>query len=230
MLHDNIDTDILLNTEDDMGDGMKQIIKLIIIIVVVLIIAPWIIATGTSADILNWATNDNDWIGFWGSYVGTFLGSIITLIVLFVTLKDNSLARKREEKLEYYNQIIDDYAKFIATAVGYLDYVKRTIMFPNTFDYEEYRKIYLLVAVDSIKISIRLKIKETTGTKEIFNWIDNVTDEINEIKKELKDAGDGDFNFFDKQDELMKKVNRIYVKIDAYEPVISKILKKELEL
>lgn len=230
MLHDNIDTDILLNTEDDMGDGMKQIIKLIIIIVVVLIIAPWIIATGTSADILNWATNDNDWIGFWGSYVGTFLGSIITLIVLFVTLKDNSLARKREEKLEYYNQIIDDYAKFIATAVGYLDYVKRTIMFPNTFDYEEYRKIYLLAAVDSIKISIRLKIKETTGTKEIFNWIDNVTDEINEIKKELKDAGDGDFNFFDKQDELMKKVNRIYVKIDAYEPVISKILKKELEL
>ena len=209
---------------------MKQIIKLIIIIVVVLIIAPWIIATGTSADILNWATNDNDWIGFWGSYVGTFLGSIITLIVLFVTLKDNSLARKREEKLEYYNQIIDDYAKFIATAVGYLDYVKRTITFPNTFVYEEYRKFHLMAAVDSIKISIRLKIKETTGTKEILNWIDNITDEINEIKNELEEAQNRNFNLGDKKDELMKKMNRVYVKIDVYGPVLSNVLKKELEL
>ena len=86
---------------------MKINWKIAIIIVVVAMITPAIIGWGVSQDILNDWTNDNDWIGFWGSYIGTIMGSSVTLLVLWSTLEDNRQAREREEKVHYYNNLIE---------------------------------------------------------------------------------------------------------------------------
>lgn len=64
---------------------MKKNIKkycLLILCIAMVPIIPMAIGEGVSADIfLDW-TNDNDWIGFWGSYVGAMIGAAIPLIVL----------------------------------------------------------------------------------------------------------------------------------------------------
>lgn len=47
----------------------------------------------------------NEWIGFWGSYLGSVLGGLITLFVLYQTLKENRLSQLRREKIDFCNYI-----------------------------------------------------------------------------------------------------------------------------
>ncbi len=49
---------------------------------------------------------DLSWIGFWGGYLGAILGGLITLFVLWKTLKEEKNARNREEKVSYFNNMI----------------------------------------------------------------------------------------------------------------------------
>lgn len=42
-----------------------------------------------------WASGDNPWIGFWGSYLGAILSAFAAFLILFVQRKDN---RKENEK------------------------------------------------------------------------------------------------------------------------------------
>lgn len=90
---------------------------------VVVCIFPLLIAVGTSADILNWATNDNDWIEFWGGYIGSVLGGVITLFVMFKSLADSKKTlqetlsneryiQERNEVSMFSNLLIEKCAKF----------------------------------------------------------------------------------------------------------------------
>ena len=50
----------------------------------------------------------NDWIGFWGSYLGAIIGGAITLIVLWKTIVSNRQEREQQEKLEFFHKIINE--------------------------------------------------------------------------------------------------------------------------
>ncbi len=82
------------------------------IVLVIVIMTPLFVAVGTSADILNWAVNDNDWIGFWGGYSGTLIGGIITLFVLFKSLADSKKTLKKTLENERYIQERNDITIF----------------------------------------------------------------------------------------------------------------------
>lgn len=45
------------------------------------------------------------WIGFWGSYLGGIVGGLITLYVLFRTLKENRELQKKEHRIAFCNEI-----------------------------------------------------------------------------------------------------------------------------
>ncbi len=45
------------------------------------------------------------WIGFWGSYLGGIVGGLITLYVLFRTLKENRELQRKEHKIAFCNEI-----------------------------------------------------------------------------------------------------------------------------
>lgn len=77
----------------------------ILLCVVGLLLRPIIIAILVSLPILPKLTNNNDWIGFWGGYLGSILGGMITLFVLKITIDDNNKLRKRDEKISYYNHL-----------------------------------------------------------------------------------------------------------------------------
>lgn len=45
------------------------------------------------------------WIGFWGSYLGGIVGGLITLYVLFRTLKENKELQRKEHRIAFCNEI-----------------------------------------------------------------------------------------------------------------------------
>lgn len=57
---------------------------------------------------------DNDWISFWGSVLGSSIGGIITFIVLRVTIKNENEKREDEKRMSVlpyldYNLVCDEY-------------------------------------------------------------------------------------------------------------------------
>lgn len=96
---------------------------MILFFVLLIIILPILIAIGTSADILNWATNDNDWIEFWGGYVGTILGSVVTLFVMFRSLSDSRMALQKtlqnEKNIQKQNEILEFSSLLIEKSASY---------------------------------------------------------------------------------------------------------------
>ena len=83
---------------------IKRNWKIILICVGIFVIIP-IIVYGLSVPAIL-PNGGNDWAGFWGGYLGSVFGGIITLIVMKNTLKQEKLARDREEKIEYFNHIV----------------------------------------------------------------------------------------------------------------------------
>ena len=53
----------------------------------------------------------NEWIGFWGGYLGSIIGGLITLYVLFRTLKDNKKNQIRQEKIDFCNYVSEAIGK-----------------------------------------------------------------------------------------------------------------------
>lgn len=90
---------------------MKKYWKEIVIVIFTMIfIIPMIIALMLSVRFFCTDTT-NEWIGFWGGYIGSILGGIITLYVLFQTLKNNEDIQKRNEKVSYCNYVIEKIAE-----------------------------------------------------------------------------------------------------------------------
>ena len=77
--------------------------------IIALIIIPLIIAYMMSFSLIITDTN-NAWIGFWGSYLGAIIGGVISgcvaMYVLVKTLKDNKMARQREEVINFCNMLV----------------------------------------------------------------------------------------------------------------------------
>ncbi len=73
-------------------------------LIVVLLIIPLGIAFMLRFDFVITDTSSG-WIGFWGSYLGGIVGGIITLYVMFRTLKENRDLQKKEHRIAFCNEI-----------------------------------------------------------------------------------------------------------------------------
>ncbi len=84
---------------------MKKYWKEVILgLIVVLFIIPLVLAFLLRFDFIITDTSSG-WIGFWGSYLGGIVGGLITLYVLFRTLKENREMQKKEHKIAFCNEI-----------------------------------------------------------------------------------------------------------------------------
>ena len=63
--------------------------KDIIIIICIAMIIPLLIAIGITIPIMEKINNSSPWIGFWGSYIGSIFGGMVTLYVLNRTIDAN---------------------------------------------------------------------------------------------------------------------------------------------
>ncbi|WP_143322550.1 hypothetical protein [Clostridium sp. HBUAS56010] len=116
----------------------------VLIAILVFAFIPMGIAFLVSFNFINTDTS-NEWIGFWGGYLGSIIGGAITLYVLFKTLLDGKKLQKREEKLKYCDQIVE------VTA--------------------EYNRKVSLLLMRIIDFHIALSSKKPNGLEELFGYI-----------------------------------------------------------
>lgn len=84
---------------------MKKYWKEILLgLIVVLLIIPLGIAFLLRFEFIITDTSSG-WIGFWGSYLGGIVGGLITLYVMFRTLKENRELQRKEHRIAFCNEI-----------------------------------------------------------------------------------------------------------------------------
>lgn len=82
------------------------VLGIILIIIMVLCVVPICVGVVTTAQLLN-VNTESQWIGFWGNYLGAFIGGTIsgciTLFVMIKTFEDG----KKERRLLFCDNIIE---------------------------------------------------------------------------------------------------------------------------
>ncbi|WP_321281647.1 hypothetical protein [Marinifilum fragile] len=69
----------------------------LLLIVVLPIFINWALQQKTSYEVIG---NSETWLSFWSTYLGTIIGSLITLYVLYLTLKQNEANNKKAKDLQ----------------------------------------------------------------------------------------------------------------------------------
>lgn len=92
--------------------------------IILIVIIPLIMAYLLSFRLIITDTT-NEWIGFWGGYLGALFGGIITLYVMYktnelsrehieLTLENEKYLEKRREKIDFSNYVIEKMASITA--------------------------------------------------------------------------------------------------------------------
>lgn len=210
---------------------MKKIWRRFIVIIAIISIAiPIIIGWGVSQDILNNWTNDNDWIGFWGSYIGTMIGSFVTLFVLWSTLEDNRRAREKEEKINYYNNLIDSTADFLANAEKYLAAIAR-LLSVNDYDarnkYVEARNQF---TKSSMILEVQLHIKkESENIEAIISYTDSIRDGLFEMYNDMNIIIKDNFENAASINDLKTRRGKIVDEMNSFVEIFPELIKESLE-
>lgn len=169
--------------------------KLMILLCVVgVLLLPTIIAILVSLPILPKLTNNNDWIGFWGGYLGSILGGMITLFVLKITIEDNNRSKKREEKIYFYNHLTKLYSSLGATTGDLCMLANRYIKdnSPERRDpfIHEFNVLYSIMTEISILLESSLEVYEVNKFYDkyqtIIEEIDRISDKVD--NEEVEDA------------------------------------------
>lgn len=106
-------------------------VKALLLIVIIFIIVPlgvnYLISRPAFSNI------NNDWLGFWGSYIGSVMGAFVAMYVLVRTLNDNKKSQIRKEIVEFCNLITEKSSKF---AQKYEETIYMAVKYLGVREYE----------------------------------------------------------------------------------------------
>lgn len=137
-----------------------------------IVIFPVLVAILVSIPILDGLSASNDWIGFWGGYIGSLLGGVITLYVLIKTLESAKEERIAEEKSRFFKELID-----LVLDIDF--YQKRILKEQMEIRGDKLQKIMEYNALIS-KIGMLIKIEKCKG---IYNGIDELEKKFQDFSK-----------------------------------------------
>ena len=154
-----------------------------------IVIFPVLVAILVSIPILDGLSSSNDWIGFWGGYIGSLLGGVITLYVLIKTLESAKEERIAEEKSRFFKELID-----LVLDIDF--YQKRILKEQMEIRGDKLQKIMEYNALIS-KIGMLIKIEKCKGIyngidelEKIFEDFSKVSDEFVTIQQKNKNIED----------------------------------------
>lgn len=145
--------------------------------VLICVMAPIFIGIGVSADILNEWTNNNDWIGFWGSYIGSIMGGLITLYVMKRTIKSNEEILKIDKKQDFIDKIIEE---FIEYHVGLSDFLEK-ISENKLLDYDRIIELTIKSEILHTKLVSRKNNHNYLGSDKMLESLTCVTEKFNSM-------------------------------------------------
>lgn len=212
-------------------DNRKRSRIFISIIIIIILVIPVGVGIGVSLPIFMNIENSNDWIGFWGGYLGAIIGGIVTLYVLWRTVNDNENARKNDERLHFFEKIIELFSKYSASCGNVCALATRLITIPSNELYKNFLLQINELAGISTEIEILLMSRgKIYNCNEFICKLSEVDNEINEFCNKFE--YEFSKNQFDKNaaDDLDKEMNQILEKVVALSKVLTECVKNNLEM
>lgn len=208
---------------------VENVFVVIGILSLIFIIIPVIIGIIVSVNGPLWLETSNEWIGFWGGYLGSILGGIITLLVLWYTIKDNKKARDREEKIIFYDRLIEIESLYCQEIGNYFSLITRVMVEKNNELYRMCIQAGNEAAKTSIELSIRTQIKkEEYDISKIIDLNDEIANKVNEIANMFDEQSKKRFEDEVQCDLLSDKMDELLVQMNEYTEKFTNIIKNDL--
>lgn len=102
----------------------------------ILVIVPLLVGVVTGTNPLEKNTG-SQWIDFWGGYLGAIIGGAITLYVLWKTLSVEKRIHEREEKIQYFNDMIKLFADYRNLTVKLCRSINGCVMYKKAENFNE---------------------------------------------------------------------------------------------
>ncbi len=126
-------------------------------------------------------------MGFWGSYFGSVLGGIITVIIFWGTIQDNNEREIREEKRKLFDKLISDTAYISEMQERILSLPESDVLHGNLTDQ---------LRIRALEVKMRLELAEKSKlcihTEGPMKFLDAMLSQIKEIQKLQTDIFDED--------------------------------------
>ena len=174
------------------------------LVLVAIVISPILIAVFVSLPILDGLSASNDWIGFWGGYIGAILGGIITLYVLLETIRDNKEQQRRNERISFYNRLLEKTVKIDFFFFIVLEMARRR-------DFDGY--MYAIMDYNSLLLEIQMMLEIEKEKHEGIDKVSKAFYDFVKVSDELVKSFEDKHNVMQqsKVDELFNKlsINRL---------------------
>ena len=207
--------------DNNIWEWIKKYKKQIILWSGIILIAVPLIVYGMSEVSILPVTGGNDWAG----YIGAIIGGLITLFVMKYSIESENEKSKRQEKIQYFNDVIKISAEFFE-CVGNL-YVKiaRCMVSPSNEKYEQVLEENNRGARISIVLELMLETRKSEY--DLLVYIDEAArlmDQVNVLMGNFVNLAEKSFSDSDnnqeldlKLDELLKYTERVK---DNFEDIV----------
>lgn len=122
-----------------MKKALSVCVKLLLLLLFlgfILVIIPQFVGVVTGTNPLEKGAG-SQWIDFWGGYLGAIIGGAITLYVLWKTLSVEKRVREREEKIQYFNNMIKLFADYRNLTVQLCRSINGCVMYKKADNFNE---------------------------------------------------------------------------------------------
>ena len=204
-----------------------NILAIALAVICVIILVPLGIAFLLSFSFI-YTDTSNEWIGFWGGYLGAIIGGLSTLIVFKYTISYNNKLYDKDKRFVICKELIklSSTYNFQVTCVIKASY--KYVQNFNREDYVEFIHACNMVgnAAEELNLYMLVYGKRYPQVKKIVDGYDEIQREYLLFAEDVKS---GKINALkDDKDKLMKfyndKSNKIFDKIEGFNNMISTIL------
>ena len=143
----------------------------------VCIMAPIVIGWGVSLDILNEWTNDNDWIGFWGSYVGAIFGGLVSLYVMRYTINKTEKITEMERKKEFCDNLLKELIDYHVGIKHFAQKLARS----EEIDMDKAIEVSKNSEILTIKVNAKKNDQNYIYCESLKNSLDELTESFNRL-------------------------------------------------
>lgn len=196
--------------------------------VIVLIAVP-LIVYGLSEVSLLPVTGGNDWAGFWGGYIGAIIGGLMTLFVMKYTIESENAKSERQEKIQYFNDVIKISADFFE-CIGNL-YVKiaRCMIALSNEKYEQVLEENNRGARISTVLELMLETRKSEYDLSLY--IDEASclmNKVNVIMKNFVDLAEKSFSNDERNREFYLELDELMENIEHVKSTFEDVVKRNL--
>lgn len=118
---------------------------------------------------------NNDWAGFWGGYLGALLGGIITLCVMITTLEENRKEKIRDEKLGFYEKLLD--------MITHIDSYQKKILIVSKSSNGDGKEVYENAVIEYNCLLLQIETMISVESKKGYHkGIDAIVDSVRQFK------------------------------------------------